>query len=119
MGETESAVSAFLTEFKLIVTEGSGLYVVNRTENRDSLVTLGITEAIRRREILSLSVADYCAGPEEDRDRPGEVWIFGKTINDAHVYIKLKIAGTAGVRFAKCISFHVAEYPLRFPLREK
>jgi len=119
VGEAQSKVSTFLTEFKSIVTEGRGLDVVPRLVNRDALVKLGLTEAIRRAEILGLSVADYCDGPKEDRDRPGEVWEFGKIIGGKQVYIKLKIATVAGNRIAKCISFHEAEYPLKYPLRKR
>ena len=59
----------------------------------------------------------YCKGPEADRDRPGELWFFGKVIQDKGIYIKLKIADADGIKIAKCISFHIAEYPMSFPYK--
>ena len=67
--------------------------------------------------LIGLSVADFCAGPKADRDRPGEVWEFGKAIDGCDVYIKLKLVEVDGVRIAKCISFHIAKYPLKYPHR--
>lgn len=107
-------ISNFLAEFKAL---GSvhGIFVENRTKNINGLATLGITKAQRRDEIMTLSVSHYCTGPDADRDRPGDVWIFGKMINGIEVYIKLKIFGDSNGKYAKCISFHPAEFPLCFP----
>jgi hypothetical protein len=58
-------------------------------------------------------------GPEPDKDKPGDIWIFGKEIEGKEVYIKLKIAIVGEVRIAKCISFHIANFPLSFPLINK
>ena len=58
---------------------------------------------------------DYCDGPKPDKDRPGEVWEFGKLMEGKDVYIKLKIAHVERVKLAKCISFHEAERALCFP----
>lgn len=116
-------IGKFLKEFKEIASK-RGIYVVPREVNKDALAELGLTSRNRVDEILSLSVADYCAGPEKDHDKPGEVWMFGKQIGDHEVYIKLKIAVIKDSRMrenkiAKCISFHKAEYSLKFPYRER
>jgi len=108
----------FLKEFKKIATEGRGIDFISRRKNLDSLVKLGLTKRNCKEEILSLSVAEYCGGPEPDKDRPGEIWEFGKLIGNREVYIKLKIAQVGKEKIAKCLSFHVAEYPLSFPFRE-
>lgn len=107
----------FLKEFKEIVTDGRGLDIVSRKENLESLLELGLTRKNAEHEILSLSVSDYCSGPEPDQDRRGSVWMFGKTIGGREVYIKLKIADVGDVKIAKCISFHVAKHPLCYPLK--
>ncbi|MCG2776807.1 MAG: hypothetical protein L6406_14120 [Desulfobacterales bacterium] len=67
----------FLKEFKQLVQEG-GIYVVNRIDHQKSLADLGLTEEACKIEILGLSVTDYCKGPQPDKDRPGEIWVFGK-----------------------------------------
>jgi len=64
-------------------------------------------------------ISDYHAGPLPDRDKPGEVWIFGKRIEENEVYIKLKIAHADREKIAKCISFHTAKKPLFYPFREE
>lgn len=99
----------FLKKFKALMAVG-GLNVVPRDKNNEALVDLGLTQRNRGDEILSLTPDNYHSGPEPDRDRPGDIWIFKKTVNGKRVYIKLKIADTGRVKIAKCLSFHVAEY---------
>ena len=115
----EIQVAIFLKDFKKIVTQERGLYIVDRKENLKSLIQLGFTKRNCKHEILNLSASDYCAGPKPDKDRPGEVWEFGKRISGHDIYIKLKIAKAGSVRIAKCISFHIAEHPIVNPLRSK
>lgn len=110
-------IADFLIEFKNIVVNGRGLDVIPRGKNNLALIELRITEKIRKDEILSLSINDYCEGPEKDTDRPGYIWVFGKTVNGREVYIKLKIAQVGEVKIAKCLSFHPAEFPLSYPAR--
>jgi len=110
--------SIFLKEFKKIVTQERGLDIVGRQENKKTLLQLGFTRTNCQHEILNLSVSDYCAGPKPDKDKPGVIWEFGKKIRGHGVYIKLKIAETGSVRIAKCISFHIAEFPIINPLKK-
>jgi len=114
----EIQVSIFLQDFKKIVTQERGLDIVDRKENLNSLLQLGLTKKNCKHEILNLSVSDYCAGPKPDKDRPGIIWEFGKEISGYEVYIKLKIAEADSIRIAKCISFHIAEYPIINPLKK-
>ena len=115
----EIQVSVFLKEFKKIVTQERGLDIVDRQANLDSLLQLGFTKQNCKQEILNLSVSDYCAGPKPDKDRPGVIWEFGKKIRGHDVYIKLKIAEAGSLKIAKCISFHIAEFPIINPLKKQ
>lgn len=108
---------SFLLEFKRAATGGSGIDIVPRTETRTTLARLGLTLANLEEILLGLSVIDYCRGPEPDRDRPGNVWFFGREIEEHEIYIKLKVAQVRGRLIAKCISFHIAKYPLKYPHR--
>ena len=110
-------VAMFLKEFKKIATEGRGIDFIPRDKNRDALLKLGLTKKNAKQEILSLSVNDYCSGPEPDKDRGGEIWEFGKTLEGKEVYIKLKIAQAGKEQIAKCISFHPPNFPLIFPFK--
>lgn len=114
---SKADVARFLREFKQIVDHGRGLDLIPRAETNQTLRELGLTRKNVKNEILALSVSDYCRGPEPDRDRPGNVWIFGRRVSGAEIYIKLKIASVGKIQIAKCISFHKAKYPLRYPLR--
>jgi hypothetical protein len=107
-----------LSEFKRIAAR-RGIDFVPRSKNLASLSRLGLTKKNAKEEILSLAITDYCGGPEPDKDKPGEIWEFGKIIESTDVYIKLKIAQVGKEMIAKCISFHPAEFPISFPLRKK
>lgn len=111
-------ISLFLKEFKMIAKK-RGIDFIPRQEFIETLILFGITRRNCEEEILSLSVDDYCQGPDDDRDRPGKVWVFGRHIEDREVYIKLKLATVSKEVIAKCLSFHPAEFPLCFPLRSK
>ena len=64
---------------------------------------------------MTLSVENYCEGPNPDRDRPGDIWVFGKPVGTEEIYIKLKIAQVGKEKIAKCLSFHTANFPLCYP----
>jgi len=110
-------VRDFLLKFKQVATGGSGVDIIPRAETRPTLAQLGLTMANLEELLLGLSVADYCKGPVPDRDRPGSIWIFGREIEGHEVYIKLKVAQVGDRHIAKCISFHIAQYPLKYPHR--
>ena len=112
-----TAVRRFLLEFKQTVTRKSGVYLVPRMDTLATLQELGLTKKNLEEILLSLSVSDYCSGPETDRDRGGDLWIFGRQIQGNEIYIKLKVAAVAGKKIAKCISFHIARYPLSYPFK--
>jgi len=107
----------FLVEFKGIMSKGRGLDIVNRLENIDTLAKMGLTKKNLIEEIMTLSVENYCQGPQRDKDRPGYVWVFGKQIGAEEIYIKLKVAQVGKEKIAKCISFHAADFPLCYPYR--
>jgi hypothetical protein len=106
----------FLKAFKSIAM-GRGVDFIPRREFMTTLAALGLTRANCQEELLGLSVEDYCQGPDEDRDRPGTVWVFGRNIEGKDIYIKLKLAQVGEEIIAKCLSFHPAEFPLCFPLK--
>lgn len=114
MTTSQHQVSTFLNEFKSLM-EKKRFQFVQRLETNKTAISLGLTNELAEREILNLSVVDYSSGPEPDNDRPGDVWVFGKEINGCDVYIKLKIYTAGTIKYAKCISFHEANYSLKHP----
>lgn len=70
----------------------------------------------RRIIIESLIADDYVEGPVIDTlNQLGEMWVFGKDVKGREVYIKIMI--DEQVSQTICISFHLAEYPLKYPLK--
>ncbi len=111
-------IAAFLKLFKeLAVSSGVDIFV-DRADYKEAFIELEITKLIAFQELMSLSIEDYCSGPEPDKDRPGEIWEFGENLEGKEVYIKLKIADIGGKRYAKCISFHKAKFPQCYPLKK-
>ncbi|MBI5114873.1 type II toxin-antitoxin system MqsR family toxin [Candidatus Poribacteria bacterium] len=106
-------VARWLTEFKSAAEKS--FMLIKRVENMATLSKLNLTVADCREVILLLSARDYVSGPDADSSREGNLWVFGKQIGAQEVYIKLKLADIGEKRTAKCISFHVAQHPLRFP----
>jgi len=115
----QAEIKEYLLKFKKIMVSGRGLDIVNRHENIEALVKLGLTKKNLKEELMTLSVENYCEGPDPDRDRPGDIWIFGKQVGTEEVYIKLKIAQVGKEKIAKCISFHTANFPMSYPFRLK
>jgi hypothetical protein len=107
----------FLLEFKQVATSGSGIDLVPRMDSLETLRFLGLTKRNLEEILLELSVADCCGGPKPDRDRPGVIWEFGKNLDGYEVYIKLKVADIGASKIAKCISFHIASHPIKYPYR--
>jgi hypothetical protein len=79
---------------------------------------LEISVLKRRKIIESLTVANYVAGPINDAlYEVASMWVFGVQYRDIEIYIKLSL-GVANLS-AICISFHIAERPLSYPLNKK
>lgn len=110
-------VRAFLQELKQVIKIWD-IFFINRAKNSiQDLADLDITAKMRIDIILELALEDYSQGPEPETQFNGkELWVFGKTIKNQQVYIKLTITRETGN--AICISFHKAEYQMMFPFKE-
>jgi hypothetical protein len=118
MATKREEISQFLKEFKYKLDFYGALYLDNRLKNTQSLADLGITHSKRTEILRSLGEADYSEGPLEEKLYGGSsMWVFGKRINEKEVYIKI----TMGIlnQHVLCISFHVAEYIMKYPLKKQ
>lgn len=114
--EIKKQVERFLKDFKLKTEIWNILFLDDRGKNRQALFDLDIRPNDRKNHILSLNPEDYSEGPKEDEQMLGsELWIFGKEINNEEVYIKISL-GKPQLQTI-CISFHIAEYPMNYPLK--
>ncbi len=112
-----SVVKSFLQELKQIIKVW-GIIFSNRPKNSiQNLADLSITAKMREEIIFNLEFEDYSEGPLEETQQGGtEMWVFGKIIKGQQVYIKLTISRISGG--AICISFHKAEFPMKFPFKD-
>ena len=110
-------VEAFLQDFKM-KKKIWGVLFLAREKNFNTLSTLEISGKYREDILESLTVSDYVEGPmPEEWHGSKEMWVFGKVVKSVPIYIKITL-GTSGDQ-AICISFHIAEYPLSYPLESK
>ena len=108
----------FLRRFKTLLASKHVL-LIDRTKNMVGLPALGLTKRNALHELLDLDVDDFCRGPlPDDKGRPWDVWEFGRTIHGTEVYIKLAIKESEE-RTALIISFHPAEFKLRYAFRNE
>ncbi len=117
--EIKSEAEEFLREVRELV-EQERVFFVPREENRRWIRELDLITEQAWELIGRLTINNYCAGPEEDRDRSMTfLWKFGCTVDKQETYIKLKIEETLKGRLLKCLSFHAALFALEYPLRPK
>lgn len=111
---TPQEITAFLKDFKSHLQKK--FVFIQRQKNLQTLALLGITVKHAKEVIAALMYCDYCRGPMQDRDRQNaNVWEFGYSISGKNIYIKLSDDFSSG--YAKCISFHIAEFEVEFPCK--
>lgn len=114
---TEREVTSFLKEFKDKMRFWDILFRDERGKNTQALVDLELRPIDRKAALEALEVKDYSAGPNEEKLYGGtDMWVFGKTIKKKEVYIK-NTMGAMGSSVI-CISFHLAERKMQYPLKQ-
>jgi hypothetical protein len=111
-------IQSFLNDFKTKLSVWGVVFRDDRPKNSQTLLLLDISTN-RRLEILkSLQVKDYSEGPLHENLYGGaDMWVFGKDVRGQEVYIKITM-GIPGNK-AICISFHIAEHPIGYPLKKE
>lgn len=113
---TKEQVEKFLEDFSLKVKIFGIRFRDDRQKNLNSLVDLGITPNQRMEVIMNLSCYDYSEGPIVDAlNNQGEMWVFGKDVRGNEIYIKITLGKPNSHTI--CISFHKAEHPMSYPLK--
>ncbi len=113
---TKDEVQSFLQDFKAKLEIWGVVFRDDRGKNAQALLTLDITPIFREKILKELEVLDYSAGPVTDTlNRSSDLWIFGKRIGSYDVYIKITLG--LGGKSVICISFHVAEQTMNYPLK--
>lgn len=120
----ESSVRDFLRLVKLAIQKSykgqrGWIFSTASENNLKTLTKLELTIEDVKKEILALSVMDYCAGPLKDPKIKGDVWIFKRIIQEEDIYIKLKLWGDKRDVEVRVLSFHVADGPLSYYFKKK
>lgn len=113
---TKEQVEAFLKRLKEKIQVFDIIFRDDRGKNLQTLATLEITPSYRKQVILNLETEDYSEGPILDTlNKMGEMWVFGKDVKGNEVYIKITLGYPNSSSI--CISFHIAEHPMKYPLK--
>jgi len=90
-----------------------------RDKNIESLAELDITLGKRLEYLMNLKAEDYYSGPNKDTydSTKPEYYEFGIQIKGKEVYIK--ISPGLPNKMVDCMSFHLAEFPMNYPLKNQ
>lgn len=114
---TKEDVESFLSNFHSKVNVYGIVFRDDRQKNLETLAELEITPLYRETIILGLEYIDYVDGPiVETLYDLGDMWVFGKDIKGRSVYIKIAMGRPNSSTI--CISFHLAEGPLKYPFKQ-
>ena len=113
---TREDVEKFLSNFYVKAKIFGIRFRDDRDKNRNTLLDLEISPRLREEVVMSLKWDDYSEGPITDElNNYGEMWVFGKDVNDTEIYIKISMGEPNSNTI--CISFHAAEHPMSYPLK--
>ncbi|MBX2952089.1 MAG: hypothetical protein KF870_06260 [Leadbetterella sp.] len=111
-------VAQFLDDFKVKMKVWDIIFMDDRAKNVKTLSLLEISPGERKKIIEGLSLEDYAEGPVPDKQFLGDdLWVFGMVVKQQEIYIKISL-GLPNKRVI-CVSFHVAEYPMKYPFKHK
>lgn len=114
---TKEDVQSFLNQFNAKMEIFDIYFRDDREKNLQTLKELELIPTARKVIIENLLPEDYVQGPIIDElYNLGEMWVFGKDIKNREIYIKIQI-GMANTQTI-CISFHIAEHPLKYPFKK-
>ncbi|MFN5848306.1 MAG: hypothetical protein ACK5UE_11215 [Chitinophagales bacterium] len=113
---SETAVAAFLKDFKEKMKFWDVLFRDDRGKNAQALVDLELRPIERKTILEALQTKDYSEGPLAEILYGGaDMWVFGKTIKKKEVYIKITMGAMSSSVI--CISFHLAQHKMNYPLK--
>jgi hypothetical protein len=113
---TLKEADAFLQDIQRLIATNGILFMNGRTKNAQSLAKLGISVAIQKEIINSLTASDYCGGPGPDEKYNWKsIGLFGYNYYGTELYIKFSI-GIEGPPVV-CLSFHEAEHPMKYQFK--
>lgn len=108
-------VAAYLHRAKAVIA-ASHVVIASGQKNSATLATLGLRYQHQMEILLALTPQNYCGTHDAVDASRGEAWVFGVRERGMDIYIKFVIEERPDTHdLVLCLSFHEAEYPLRFP----
>lgn len=111
-------VDQFLQDFK-VKMEIWGLYFRQDRiddKNQKTLLELGYNYSHIKEVLRELTLVDYCEGPLQDQlYNIAPMWVFGMVIAGKEIYIKIQMGNPSNQVI--CISFHFAEFNMKYPFK--
>lgn len=114
MIKTKQEVEQFLSQFG-IKFDIWGIFYLDRDKNLEALKALGITQKARDEIVRQVKTDDYVETLAAEFFN--EMWVFGKDMDGTELYIKIAL-GQPNSRTI-CISFHLAEHPIRYAFKKR
>ena len=116
---SKESVCQFLNDF-MFKLDYWGLQVrtdrINK-KNRNTLFALDLSNHHIKEILKQLKPEEYSEGPITDTlYQNSDMWVFGKIIKAREIYIKIQL-GKPGSNTI-CISFHFAEYTMKYPFKK-
>lgn len=113
--EKRDEIEAFLSDFKFKLSFYGILFRDERGKNAQTLADLEITSNDRIEVLKNLEIDNYSEGPLSDRlYNNADMWVFGTVVKRQEIYIKISMGMPNNKTL--CISFHIAEFPMNYPL---
>lgn len=113
--EKSVEVEVFLRDFKEKMEICDVLFRDDRNKNLQTLIDLDLSPFQRKEILKNLQTKDYSEGPIKDKLNSGaDMWVFGKLVKKQEVYIKIALGAFNASTI--CISFHLAEQRMHYPL---
>jgi len=109
-------VGLYLSELRVKLDIWGLIFRSDRGKNTQTLLDLELSVNDVKEIIRNLKPANFVEGPLPDTLYNGPpLWVFGREIKSREIYIKVTI-GSPNAE-AICISFHYAEFPLKYPFQ--
>lgn len=113
---TEYEIELFLNDFKVKMQFMDIVFLNDRAKNIKTLAMLEISVTQQKQIVEELEIKDYSEGPIEDTNFVGSpLWVFAKIVKGHELYIKISMGFPN--RSTLCISFHISEFPINYPLK--
>ncbi|MFY7963523.1 MAG: hypothetical protein ACOVO1_01390 [Chitinophagaceae bacterium] len=115
---SKEEIIQYLKEFHYKMSFWGIVFRDDRSKNTQTMLDLEITREQKIKVLNELLFEDYSEGPIAEKLYGGaDMWVFGKMVKKKEIYIKITIGMVNNQTI--CISFHIAEFDMNYPFKDK